>query len=259
MKIIILFFAFFFLVKFTIAQGKITDLAEKPLKGHVKEVIVEIYRGRQNDSAVDLSKLSEKIVRRFDIKGNETEQFGYSANGTLNFKITFNYVNDSTVITSQINGADKLMVKNTYIYDAKGNEIESNPDFGGRIQSAVSKFIYKYDENRNRVEEDTYGTDGKIIGVNLLLYNKQNQLIETDQKGFYINNSTKYFYDSLGNEIKIETYDKNGKLSSANTSLYKDIDKNGNWLFSIAEYKGHSQWQGDFVFKNATKRTILYY
>jgi len=250
MKTFILFITAICFTQIVSAQVKVTDLAELPLKGHVKQVVEYTFH--------DSDKLAEKRILKFDVNGNQTEQLIFDGNGNMSFKILYSYPSNNIVITNQFDANGKLFLKCIYKYDDNGREIESDPDYGSNIQSAVSKFTFKYDRDGNRIEEDTYNTENKISQKNILLYNNKNQEIELDSKGF-LNNESKFTYDSLGNQIKLETYNTDGAVNGGSVFSYSDVDNNGNWLLSTSETKGHSQWQGDYTFKNVIKRNIEYY
>jgi hypothetical protein len=241
------------------AQVRQTDIAEKPLKGHIKEVIEYTYRGKMNDTTVDTSRQPEKRVLEFNKNGNELEQSWYNANGSLNFKITYNYPADSIAIGDQFGPNGKMLTKNTYKYDNKGRVIEWDPemmlDF---VASDVSKICYKYDNKGNRIEENTYNNKNIITTSDTLIYNEQNQNILLKERGF-LKNNVKLFYDSLGNEVKIESYTLDNVLESSIISNYKNIDLNGNWLYSISYDRGSSEYQGNYLYVNITKRHMTYY
>jgi hypothetical protein len=67
-----------------------------------------------------------------------------------------------------------------------------------------SKRTYKYDDKGNKIEENSYKTDGSL------------------------NYRWTYKYDNKGNKIERNTYNSDGSLGDKTTYKY-EFDKQGNW------------------------------
>ena len=123
----------------------------------------------------------------------------------------------------QIEKGDAL---NNYfnIYNEKGNKIEDNSyDSDGNLSS---KDTYEYDEKGNNIERNWYDSDGRL-GYKLI-----------------------YKYDEKGNNIEENWYDSDGSLYEKHTYKY-EYDKNNNWTQRI-QYK-------NTIPLNITERIIEYY
>jgi hypothetical protein len=91
-------------------------------------------------------------------------------------------------------------------YDYKGNKIEENSyNSDGSLDS---KWTYKYDDKGNQIELNSYNSDGSL--------------------------SIKwtYKYDDKGNKIEENSYNSDGSLISKWTFIY-EFDKQGNWIKRI--------------------------
>jgi hypothetical protein len=259
MKKVILLLLLNIAVRFVNAQAKITDFTESQLKGHVKEVVVFVYRGKINSADVDMKK-PEKQITKYDEKGNKIVEDYYDADGKFSFKLLFSYSGD-TLITKKQYVDNKLSTEYLFKYDSGGKETEFDTFLRGNNEGQGVKIAYGYDEKGNRIAETQYNFKFGLISNDTLLYDNNGQLVE---RHIYHGNSKEYDktviqYDTVKNEIKYIDYDKNGNKIGEATKADFNIDKNGNWLLNISESKGHSKYQGDYMFKTITKREITYY
>ena len=135
------------------------------------------------------------------------------------------------------------------IYNEKGNKIEENYyNSNGRL---IYKNTYKYDEKGNIIEENYYNSNGRLYSKATYKYDEKGNMIEDNfydsDNGSLIYKNT-YKYDEKGNNIEKNNYDSNGRLDSKHTYEY---DKNNNWTQRI-EYK-------NTIPHRITERIIEYY
>ena len=134
------------------------------------------------------------------------------------------------------------------IYNEKGNKIEENYyNSNGRL---IYKNTYKYDEKGNKIEENYYNSNGRLYSKTTYKYDEKGNKIEDyhyDEDGKF-NYKYTYKYDEKGNIIEENHYDSNGRLDSKYTYEY---DKNNNWTQRI-EYK-------NTIPHRITERIIEYY
>ncbi|WP_259069385.1 hypothetical protein HDF24_14155 [Mucilaginibacter sp. X4EP1] len=261
MKISIPCIAFIcFVTQIAFAQIKVTDISENGLKGKVKKVIEYTYRGGEN---LDTLGTPEKRIRNFDEKGNQIDEVIYDKSGNLMTKFVFEYPKDKTIIKNQYDANNKLQCKYTFKYDPRGNEIEFDTYANNPSIKTDAKMVFVYDANQNRIEEDSYIDGSHQTERAIFFYNEKNQKIEEDRALFFTqaikNEKIIFSYDDLGNQIKSETFDSNDKLTGSTEISYSQNDLNGNWLVRTLELKGHSKMQGNYIFKDITKRYILYF
>ena len=147
---------------------------------------------------------------------------------------------------------EKGDVLNNYfnIYNEKGNKIEDNSyDSDGSLNS---KTTYKYDKKGNKIEENIYDSNGKFVRKTTYKYDKKGNIIE--EKSYYPDGSliykNTYKYDEKGNMIEENWYESDGSLYEKHTYKY-EYDKNNNWTQRI-QYK-------NTIPLNITERIIEYY
>jgi hypothetical protein len=155
--------------------------SKQNLKGILQEKIIYKY----TDSGWTIDKkdfklngnLDEEIIDKFDNKGKQIEHNGNKIDSSWGSNFGNKYDDKGNVIELYHYQSDSsIWVNSTFKYDDKGNQIEGNYT---NSDGSIQKYLYKYDELNNIIEEDTYGIDGK-------------RYLTTD----------KYEYDSKGNWIK---------------------------------------------------------
>jgi len=217
------------------AQVRISNTLEYPLKGKVKEIIIYDFDGEF--SKVDTAEAQKRILF-FDSKGNQTEQLDYFQGGGIQFRSVFTQLDKSTVSRKEFDKAGKLFMTAIYKFDKANNVLEEMPTYTTE-KSLVKDIVYKYDTEGNRIEEDTWGTNDKIIERINSSYNSKKQLLQEDIQAMFRTGKTVYNYDSTGNIVTTKSYDKNGVLTSQQTTstIYKDIDFYGNWRLILQNGK----------------------
>lgn len=257
MKKLIIIQILFCFIQIANAQSAKTNLKEFGLKGKVKEVILYEYRAEINKMKVDTLHHPFKTIMKFDEKGNLTEEYTFDKNEKLAAKTLYDYKKDGSITKNIFDPMNKLLDSAILKYDSIGRQIESDSYY--RIN--FLKTVYKYDEAGNQIEEANYLQSGSLTIKYAYAFNEKNQKV--GQKSYWHDgkqtDESIFKYDALGNLIKTETYNLDGKIVGGNTAIYTNIDKDGNWLSEEFEYTGHSQMQGDFLFKHVDKRVIEYY
>lgn len=83
--------------------------------------------------------------------------------------------------------------------------------FEADIYKRGYKYDYKYDDNRNRIEDDLYGPAGKLLSK--VIYKRNNN---------YINLIEHYMYSSAGKLLKKEIYkcDSDGNINLIESEQY---------------------------------------
>ena len=118
-------------------------------------------------------------------------------------------------------------------YDEKGNKIERNSY--NSDGSLVNKWTYKYDEKGNRTEANTYNSDGSLNLKLIFKYDEKGNI--TELNGYISDGSLvrkdAYKYDEKGNKIEHKNYDSDGSLYFKYTHKY---DEKGNEI----EYNGYN-------------------
>ena len=130
-------------------------------------------------------------------------------------------------------------------YDEKGNKIERNSY--NSDGSLVNKWTYKYDEKGNRTEANTYNSDGSLNLKLIFKYDEKGNI--TELNGYISDGSLvgkdAYKYDEKGNKIEHKKYDSDGSLYFKYTHKY---DEKGNEI----EYNGYNS-DGSLENKNSYK------
>jgi len=206
-----------------------------------------LERSRYNSDG----SLSEKTHYVYDTRNNKIEENVF--NSKSGNKSTFIYDKKNRIIKSNVyNSSDKLISNFKYdkqgrkiemykqytlknvlfqdginIYDKKGNEIE-NDYYNNKILE--SKRIYKYNNNGQISEDETYNLDGSFYG------------------------KITYYYDDFGNLTKRKEFVKGNVLFKEKTDIIEHH----------YEYDNNNNWTKDIFYENKipieiTEREIEYY
>lgn len=274
-----IFLTFLSLLMFSFTDGnkKKNGLEYDHLRGHVKSVHEYDYpRPMMDKNNIDPLKIPLDDTAKH-------ASFNYDKNGNLLEHINnvgipienYTYDNSMKRIQSVTNYApDYIIQDGTYTYDDKDNLIEHKVRTIFK-DTSYSKIIYKYDDNGNLIETDSYNrnkflykwiykVDDKGNQVELSKYNETNTLVEM----------WTYAYDSRGNNIELALYqdslkqkyvysynDYNDKIEEVLYGRYSILlhdykyeytyDKNENWIKRVE--KDNNIW------KDITLRVIEYY
>lgn len=140
---------------------KKTDLQEANLKGRVKSVREIPY-----DAVEKFGKVEKGSMRGFSYdnayvlyneQGNIVERNGYNADGSLEYKLTYQYDNKGNIVEE--NWYDpyvSLDSKWTYQYDNKGNKVEENGYNADGSLDFKSTYQYEYDSKDNWTQKKEY-------------------------------------------------------------------------------------------------------
>ena len=147
------------------------------------------------------------------------------------------------------------------IYNEKGNKIEDNSyDSDGSLEY---KYTYKYDKKENKIEENFY-IYGGLNSKSIYKYNEKGNKIELnvyDSDGRLVSKYT-YKYDEKGNMIEENWYNSDGRLNSKTTYKYDEkgnnIEENNydsdgrlgkNYTYKY-EYDKNNNWTQRIEYKN---------
>ena len=170
----------------------------------------ELYRYKLTNDAQGkvqvmdvLSKKGKLIFRhkfKYNSAGKVIEEVKYDSDGNPNEKITTSYSSDGKRHEEIIfDKSDKIKEKNIYVFDERGNKIEStNFTFkSGKMDEYTRQF--KYNQN-NKITEERNSISG-LDKKEVFLYDDKGNLVRhVDEYG-----STKvhtYTYDAQGNWVK---------------------------------------------------------
>lgn len=174
------------------------------------------YEGPNRKEHTYRSKNLERIIYRYDRKGNLTKKEEYNTAGDMIEKESFTYNGDNQLTNYyRYNEDGNISSMERYVYDNAGRLTESSGlDPSGK---AVSRISYKYDDNGNLTEKTWFNLNGEINGVYKYSYDNQNRLSEEIKfRGENERESrTKYTYDDNGNIMEVIKYnidDKKDKL-----------------------------------------------
>lgn len=171
----------------------------------------------------------ERIVSGYDPNGNKVEERKFDDDNTL------------TAWTS-------------YNYDASGNPVEEMKH-SLRDSTITEKLVFRYDENRNRVEEVLYDADGSIENKVSFGYDANRNKIETEtyRSDGRLRSKEKCVYDPRGKKLEAIMYDAEGSVESKTTYKY---DANGNLLEeTTAEKDGSVAAKTEYKYDPAGNKT----
>lgn len=175
--------------------------------------------------------LEYKHVYSYNTSGLKTEFKYYNKDNILQSTTTYKYDKNGFMSEQSIHNAldGKQDYRITYLNSDKGDWLEYN-EFGWN-GFQTKNFSYKYDNDRNKIEE-------------INLEQKENEPDRTS------NIMRKYKYDKNGNEIEYQWLDLNGTQRGTFTYKY-EFDLKDNWTKKI-EFENS-------VPKEITERAIEYY
>lgn len=231
-----------------------------------KPVIKQIrfYESFTNNDSIKLDrdsifKIKNLTTRKYTKHGSFLEGLVYDSKGNLITKSVFTH-NSFNKFSTNIEYKNDLIQKKSYYYYDNSKRLIKVLSYT-KDSLLVSENHHKY-RNGNRVALKGVFHKHKTGFVDIMKYDRNNNLISLSSSGFYNSNYLReYKYDELGREIlevfsngknvvKTETkYDKqnniieeirNDKLSNK-TTVYKNTykyDDNLNWISKKSYYKG---------------------
>lgn len=163
---------------------------------------------------------------------------------------------------------EKILYHDVIRFDTNGNELYSlnyHPNDGSEGQ----KYIFKYDEYCNKIEELGYNENDQFTGKYVFVYENDN-IVEKqyyDEKNI-LWNKTIYKYDKNSNAIEDETIYKDGRKDK---SVYKYNDSNyiietkcydkdgliGKWNYEYDEYDKEGNYTRKITFHEDKPQKIV--
>ncbi len=155
--------------------------------------------------------VSSKIKNHYNAQGKQTELIVYRPDGRMTTKTTYVY-NDKGYLTEEhLNNVEPspLEVTWTSSYDAKGNRIGLDRYDPGK---PVYKQTFRFDANRNKIEDNVLNDDGSVKSKVAYTYDAQKnktEITETNAEGIIkFKTVITYEYDSHANWLN-STYSTN--------------------------------------------------
>ena len=212
----------------TFAQTKKTDWEKNGLKGTVKSVSISHYKAIDKFGIIGkVEKLNTDTIegvlfQKYNNKGCKIEEIecrNYYSKGVIIKVHTYNYFdNKQNIIERRVYNPDgSLNYHEIYKYDDNNNMVEANSYKADKLSIKV---ILKYDTKNNLIEESEYNPDGSLYS-----------------KSFYQ-------YDNKGNRIEKSTYGANGDIESKNVFIY---DNNNN-LIGEKEENYYSKYKSSYEY-----------
>lgn len=236
------------------AQYKVTNTDENmyynqiPTNGKIKGIQIERLSKSYNASGLATYKIDTKTIYRFSEKGNEVDQVLYGGQEDTIQRTTFNYPNDTVVITNLFGRKNHLQRTTTYKYNNYGQEREAYP-VENYPKNLYKKITYKYNKNNCLIEKITYAENGNVF-KDTISYNNKNQKIKSDTWGPKTHINILYEYDNSG-ILQKTTLSINNSVGVNTHYLFADFDKYGNWQTLTEE--------DSFFLPQIVKRHITYY
>lgn len=248
-----------FLFSFTDGTRKKTDWEKDELKGRVKSVHTFYYeKSDEKTLAINPLTLSKNdttkhFISDYDVNGNITS---YKTNTDLVLLVS-NY--DSTanvIISAKYNFNDKLVYEDTTMLDNNGNRIEQitkgyepspynfrasyNVDAKGNElemdaysnQKFLYKWVYKYDEKGNRIEDVQFYLLDSFLQKLVYQYDENRNMTEMALFKDSLIERTTFKYNKQGSIIEEAKYGPDDKLIETRSYKY-DYDDKGNWIRKI--------------------------
>jgi len=263
-----------------------TDLSKNKLKGNIKSVQQFTYKAIEKFGEItkgEITRMSLSYMDNTNIiynpDGNILEKHTYyvqkdhwSKTYTCEYSMTGELIN-----MSRLNGVGKSIRKIVFNYDNNGNNNEQTEyKVKNEIEIISNKIIYKYNDNRNKIEGNKYISDGTFSKGWIAKYDNKGNILE---KKWYKSNKVYYMkqiyqYDEKGNMTEFTKYDEpNGKISFKQTFKYS---KNGDPISKSEgiedtydetyeyKYDEFNNWVRKVIFINGVpkyiqERDIVYY
>ena len=153
-----------------------SDREQDPLFGPVKSVKTEVAEFTTKDGkSVEGARLRLHEVS-YDARGNRVKRVDFSRDGSAAQTIVYNYDTEGRH-TGYEDFASGLSTprKHVYVLDQKGNRAEYKMIQPGG-SAADERYVYKYDENGNKIAEELYHK-ASLVSRNENSYDNQGRLI----------------------------------------------------------------------------------
>lgn len=215
------------------------SLTEANIKGKVKTLTTYQFKASEKFGQAQKEKLSFTTTNFYNEEGNLIEQnLSYLPSGEITQKRIYEYDEQGNVIVKDYNKDGIHQYTYKYIYDKKGNLIESNnfDSNGKRTDKRVNQFdkegnkniTFHYDENDSIEWKWTYTYENNGKKMTLKAIKPDNSISWTQV----------YTYDDNGNEIGNNNVDTDGKIGTTRVYQYDNFDEMKNWGKRISIYDG---------------------
>ena len=151
----------------------------------------------------EYSTKTSRYTMTFNTMGNLVEKVFYESDGTINWKIVFNYdAKGMKTHKNTLKGDGSLSEKEVYSYDSNGAMVKK--EVYGSDGSFSEKEIYSYDSNGAMVKKEIYRSDNSISEKEVYIYDSQNRLTKREIYSGHdvLYETINYEYDSKSKLIK---------------------------------------------------------
>lgn len=193
-------------------NGNFTEQMDYASDQRLLQRIVYVYNayGQITEERVENGDKSlnhkETVVHR-DARGNKLETKLVYSSLSSPFKVTFKYDANNNPTETCIFHDGEIFLKFQSRYDVYNREIE-NWDI-----TAGERYLYKYDDLGNRIEEAQYNQNGELLTKKISVY------------------------DSNRHKTEIRKYGNDGKLMFTANYTYT-VDEKKNWIRKVEYYNG---------------------
>jgi hypothetical protein len=160
----------------------------------------------------------KSAVRKFDVKGNLTEEANYNATGKAISVITYQYDNKNNRVNHERyqGEREKLQYSQKIVYDPAGNKTR---EYGFDGAASYSN-TYKYDAGK--LVEISYMADNNLVEKRKLSYSGNKSDIQIFDSSNKLTFKQENSYNALGHLLSEIKTDNTGKLIYTITCEYKD-------------------------------------
>jgi hypothetical protein len=232
-----------------IAQHRKSDREHDGLNGPVKTVSIEVTKLSTKSGKLVEDRPALIYTLDYDPQGNRVKQVIHSNYDDIVYP-------DRTANT-----------RISYHYDSEGNRTEShfNPNLLGDVKTGRVRWVFRHDQNGNRIEEALYGHNrNSLSNVQTLLstythtYDDMGNKVESNmivRGALYY--KWEYTNDEKGNVLEMTCYKRN-KFDQRMAYDYK-FDGRGNWIRRITGKAVTKNGRTYYEPIEVTYRTITYY
>jgi len=213
-----------------LSYGQKHDLKKMGLHGDVKSLHEYSYQPVDENGKIQKGKLEFSYYNTFNSMGNKLIDIKYGPDGNVDKKYVYTYDNDGYRRTEQqqLSSDGKLIRKITYKYDEQGNLIEDNsfsPE--GKPEK---KITYKYDNNGNVIEDNSFDAEGKLMKRFTYTYDGSSNKIENSRFSSQgaLDSKVTYKYDDKNNIIEETVTNANGTVVI--TTYTYEYDRQNSWI-----------------------------
>ena len=195
------------------------------------------------------NSISQGQGQRYLNKESLNDWTRHGLNGKVNTYDEVTY--DAIDRFGKIEKGNKVIRHSLSIYSKNGNRIQKNTFTSDG--SLDEKYIYTYDDQRYMIEKNIYKSDGSSYYKLIFTYDEQGHMIEkidystTDYGSIVSSVNRTYKYDGNGNMIEEKYYDS--KDYGYNSTLTYKYDVNRNMIEKIYYTSYFSEREGYYIDK----------